>query len=587
MSAPEQASRTSARVAALVIAAIGLLELWLVCSVLSPRTFFANDAGVKYLQARTLSTSGWRRVSIPDPSEGLGLGERFSPIAGSQFLRREPGAPRYGVYSELFSLPVSGALALFGVRGLYVVPALASLATMLLAYRLACRYAVRTAWLAPLLVGACSPMLFYGVDLWEHTLAALLATAAVLWFVPGATDFAPWRLAAAGVALGAAIVVREELCCLALGMLLALAWVARRRRLPAALAVAGSASLVVIPNLLLKQFEFGRPVRLSTQRLIDRVADLPAAAHRSSGAPLLDSAAGLNVPLEAAWLLPLVAMMLVRWWLPRASPTRQRLLLVGLATATALWAIADAAFLVHTWARPNAFVQAFPAALFLLFLPPMERPPSPARAEIRQLLTIAAVCAILLPTLASFALSGRPLGGAQWGPRFLLPLCPLLAVVIVFAIERRAAWAAHVPDAPRLLAATLTVLVLASAAVQVQGIRQLRNAKQQYEQLVRTTEGLESGSLVATNLWWFPTVAAALFFERPMVLLDGHGNASLTELLPRLSERGIDALTLVSGSGELADPNAERLARAGWIETARQRVPIWLDVDFVSYRRAS
>jgi hypothetical protein len=587
MKVREEASRTSARRAALVIVAVGLLELWLVCVVLSPRTFFSNDAAVKYLQARSLAESRWRRLSIRIPSDDLDLGERFAPTAGGQFARRAPGAPRYGVYSELFILPVSAALALCGMRGLDVVPLLAGVGTLLLAYRLARRYSVRWAWLAPLLVGACSPMLFYSVDLWEHTLAVLLATAAVAWFVAGSADFAPRRLAAAGAALGAAIAVREELYVFVVGMLLALAWVDRRRRLPAALAVAAAAGVVLMPLWLLRWFQFGRPVRATVLRLFHRTVGVLGAAASSSNGPSLDAAVALDVPVGAAWLLPLVAMVVARWWLARSSTPRRGALLVGLAAAVAAWAIADALFLVHSWARPNAFVQAFPAALFVLFLPPPpQRPASAVRGEIRQLLTMAAVYAILVPTLAAFALSNAPLGGAQWGPRFLLPLCPLLAAVVVFAFEQRDAWRQHLAGAPRVLAATLAVLVLAGAVVQAQGIRQLRTAKLQYERLVQATEALPAQSLVTTNLWWFAPVTAAVLHQRPTVLVEDFGNASLADLLPRLSERGIDALTLVSPSGDLADRNAGALAGAGWIETARQRVAIWLDVDFVSYRRA-
>lgn len=587
MSAPQQASRTSACLTALIIAAVALLQLWLVCARLSPRTFFANDSGVKYLQARTLAESGWRQLSIRALADDLGLGEGFSPAVGNQFLRRAAGAPWYGAYSELFSLPVSAALALFGMRGLYIVPSLASLGTMFLAYRMARRFAVRTAWLAPLLVGACSPMLFYSVDLWEHTLAAMFTTAAVLWFLAGTADVGPWRLAAAGAALGVAIVLREELYCLLVGMLLALAWVERRRRVAAALAMVGSASLVLIPHLLLKWFEFGRPVRAASERLFYRAVGSSGPARLNGDAPSLDAAVALSVPLAAVWLLPLVGMVLVRWWLARAIKPRPGPLLVGLAAAAALWAIADAIFLVHTWARPNALVQAFPAALFLFFLPPMDRPPSAVRGEVRQLLTMAAVYAILAPTLASFALSGVPLGGAQWGPRFLLPLCPLLAALVVYGFERRGAWSPYLPGAPRLLAATLAVLVVAGATVQWQGIRQLRVAKLQYERLVQATEALGTQSLVATDLWWFPTVTAVVLHDRPMVLVEQFGNGSLADLLPHLDERGIGALTLVTPSGTLAERNAETLAGAGWVETARRRVPIWLDVDFVSYRRAS
>ena len=55
-----------------------------------------------------------------------------SLLRGNQFLRRAPGL-RVRVYSE-FSPAVSASLAVFGTRGLYVVPALASLGTRFLTY---------------------------------------------------------------------------------------------------------------------------------------------------------------------------------------------------------------------------------------------------------------------------------------------------------------------------------------------------------------------------------------------------------------------------------------------------------------------
>ena len=76
-------------------------------------------------------------------------------------------------------------------------------------------------------------MLFYSLDLWEHTLAMMFSTAAVYWFVVATSQEGLSRFALAGVALGAAGALREEMLCFVPALLIGLAWVDRRRRLPA------------------------------------------------------------------------------------------------------------------------------------------------------------------------------------------------------------------------------------------------------------------------------------------------------------------------------------------------------------------
>lgn len=565
---------TSGRRAASVIAAVALFQTFLVLAVLNPRTFFSGDAGVKYLQAVNLVQARWRQLSIRTPAAQLDHDDRFPALAGSQFYRRSPDAPFYGTYAELFSVPVSLSLALLGTRGMYLVPILASVGAMLLAYRLSLRTAPHAAWLASLLVGACSPMLFYSVDLWEHTLAVLLSTAGVLLLVAGTAEPTRWRFAAAGLTLGAGIAVREELYGFVPASLVALAWVERRWRVPAAVAAGAAGLAALVPHWVLKWMETGRPARLAVLRLIQAVE--PAAA-----GPPMWSAGALLVPLEVAWLLPIAAAVMMRCWLPRAAPRWRVALLVGLAVTTAAWASGDALLLGWQWLRPYALVQAFPVVLFLLFLPDA---PSPARREVGQLLAMAAVYTAAVCIAAPFGVRTAPLGGAQWGPRFLMPLYPLLAVGIVCAFEQRAAWASAA-WASRLLAGAFAVLALASVAVQVQGIRELRRAKSDYERLVAATEALDAQAVVATDLWWFPTATAAVLYERQTVLVDAARNGSLPELLTLLAAQGITSLTLVSQEGQLADRHAQALAQAGWMETGRQRVSIWLDVDLVSYRR--
>jgi hypothetical protein len=568
---------TPAQLATLVIAAVTAIYLVLAGLILNPRTFYNGDAGVKYVQVQNLVHSGWRHLAVRNPAPRFDPQGEFSVLATNQFKRRSADDPFYGQYSELFTVPASLGLGAFGLRGMYLVPILASLGTMIVAYRLSSRTAPRTAWLAPGLVGACSPLLFYSVDLWEHTLATLLVTGSLLLLLRGTGPFTARRYALAGLLLGAAIAVREELYAMLPATLVSLTWIERRWRLRAALAAAAGGFIALSSHWALKWAEFGRPARNPVLRIAG-IEPAPSAA-----ATGLDALA-LLVPTAAVWWVPLVAMVIARWWLPRAAPRRRPVLLAALAVATVLWASAAALVLRLTWEPPLDLLRAFPVILFLLFLPPRQPQPSAAQREIRQLLMIAAVFVAGVCVAAPFSL-GAPIGGSQWGPRFLLPACVLLAAAVVYALERRDEWASVAAAPRRLLPAVFAVLTLAGLAVQLQGVRNLHAAKQWYERVVTATEAISDHDVIVTDIWWYPAVTASVLYQHEMLSVARSGNDALPGLLARLQQRGATSLTLVTAGDGPSPGDADALAQAGWTETGRRVVPIWLDVRFVSYRR--
>jgi hypothetical protein len=565
------------RLAALIIATVAGLQIYLVSVVLNPRTFFSGDPGVKYLQAYSLIANRWSSFEIPNPGPRVDPQGEFSVLSTNQFTRRAGEARFYGDYSVLFTVPVSLFLALFGARGVYVIPILSAVGTMILTYRLALRVAPRAAWLAPALVGACSPMLFYSVELAEHSLATLLVMAAVLLFATAVTVSALWRFALAGLALGVAIGVREELCALLPAALVALAWVEPRRRVPAGVAAFTGLLSALAPHLAFKWWLVGVPMRRDAMRA------LGLAARPVEAQGVWEHLAGFAylLPLSAAWLLPLAAALAARWWIIRAR--RQAAIVLFVAAVAALWGMADAAHLISTWELPQDMLRAFPAALFLLLLPSADGAADPARRELRMILAIAAVFVVIICAAVPFAFRIAGVVYPEWGPRYLMPVFPLLAVGIVFALERRDAWRVTAPRG--LVAGVFVVLAFASLAVQAQGVRQLRNAKHQYEMVLGALEAVDSGDLVVTDLWWFAAVNAAVLYQHQVVAVDTVRTGSLPALLARLNERHVSALTFVTGTAYLSDAHARALAAAGWSLSSRRVVPIWLEIGFLSYRR--
>jgi hypothetical protein len=575
-SPPRTAARDTA-LAVTVIVAITAFQLVLAFAVLDPRTFFAHDSGVKYLQANTLVASHWRSMAVSAPGDRIDTARRFSFLGGNQFNRRTPEAPYYGLYSALFTVPVSLMLALFGVRGLYIVPILATTATMILAYRLAARTAGRAAWLAPLLVGACSPMLFYSVDLWEHTLAALLIAVAVLAVAVGTPTGARRYFALAGVSLGATITLREETLAMLPGGLIAIAWVPRGRRLGAVFAAGIGVLIGVTPLMLLKWSQTGMPVRNPVLRLMGMRPPVP-----SAGEPVGFNALEMLIPVSAIAVTTLAALAAVRVILPRTPPTWRGLLFCVLAAGSVAWALADAFVLVRYWWSPNPLIAAFPAALALLLIAPRRGQPDPARREVGQLLAIAALFAVAV--CAADQITKTSAGGAGWGPRYLMPIYPMLATAVAFAVARRREWAVVVTTRDAIVLVTVAALTGCSLLVQLQGLRALRNAKEQYERLVRATEAVAPQQLIVTSVPWLGTITAAVATERPILLVNHPNTGTLDELLAALDEWQVDRLTFVSIT-EQERPLADRFTRAAWQAEQRTVVPVWLNVTFTEYRR--
>lgn len=155
---------------ALVLAACSIMLVAL-ASGLRPDAFYVGDPGVKLVAARNALVFPGSPLEIPLPLIGTDRTPHVDPFFAVH------GTHAHAVTSELFPLASAPFLALFGMRGLYVWPALGFIAAIA-----AC------AWLASVLdpgrdgaiVAAVAalgtPWLFYGLEFWEHAPAIAAGT---------------------------------------------------------------------------------------------------------------------------------------------------------------------------------------------------------------------------------------------------------------------------------------------------------------------------------------------------------------------------------------------------------------------------
>lgn len=469
----------------------GLTVVILTCSVavialaatLRPDAFFVGDQGVKLLATRNALAHPASPLSIPLPR-----------IAGDPVPHVEPfffvhDDHAHALTAEAFPLLSAPLLAALGLRGLYVLPAVGFIVTLL-----AC------GWLATILDGhrraatvasiaaLGTPFLFYGLEFWEHMPAVALGVtgAALLLAAAARRPGAPQSTSAAfcaGLLMGAAVVLRTEATCFVVALLVASRTVVHRPTWRSLGVAVCGVMLAVAPAAAYTLVHFGTIVP----------------AHVSANAELVggDSWWSERLSLLTLWLAP------GRWTLdgPAATPS--------FWSAAPVTAMALLSLTRGSEARDRG-------ALWLLF-------------------------GLTLLLVVAFAPNT---GGGQWGPRYLLfayvPLVILSADWIQGLPRSRAARVAIV--------AALLVCVWTQRAA----YRELHGTKATYGQIVDfVARTAEPGVPVVSDLWWLDQLAAASMSERAFLFASDPGTGA--GIVRRLSDHTVPTVTIVRSREESPD----------------------------------
>jgi hypothetical protein len=443
--------------------------------------WFVGDPGVKLIAARSALAHPARPFETelpPVPAEVAG--DYLQPF----FVPH--GDHAHAFTSQLLPLLTAPFLALFGLRGAYVLPALGWLLTVPLTAQLARAMGARASPALLMLCGiAATPLVFYGLEFWEHAPAlAAIVGSACLAFAP--TPPSAGRAMAAGAISGLAILLRPEAawCVVPLAIVLFL----QHRSVRRIAAFGSGAVLALLPIAAYNVLHFGNL----------------AGPH----------VAGNVAMLSQDWMVERVAFF---WtWL---GPTRTSTwsLWGGLVAAHLLARVDPGWGLAGALSRLVSEIAGFVAVILLLF-------EMGAGHEIRENLWRVFPLGVLalLPGVASTVPRHRlellvaiPLlgvlltapndGGGQWGPRYLLPIVPFLAILAIDALG------ALGPQRSRVVVLLGAIGVLAGLAASRSAWLELSGSKQAYAQLVHETAAeLPDVSYVVTDVWWFGQMHAAI-----------------------------------------------------------------------------
>ncbi|MHB0858736.1 MAG: hypothetical protein ACYC5M_14360 [Anaerolineae bacterium] len=496
---------------------LGLFALYLaLVSVFPDGIFWSVDEGGKLLYLESVRQTGMASAPLVYPGRALDPNLEFVPLM-YQVIRDGEIYSWWPVGFPLLSLPF---YALFGWLGLFLLPAMSGALTAILSGALLRRlrpYTRGLATLGALSVGLATPVAFYATRFWEHAPATCLfiLTLYLIVSAPSEDVLPDVRLILAGVAASLSAFLRIEMALLAFGLGLALLLLRPRWAIVYGLAF----TLTAVFWLGFNHTVMG-----------DWLGPSPAA--------FAESATGGGLRGVGAWL---VSYLLFNGEGVDALPIPKGLLAAG--TACAILG-ACAPFLGRRWwlglpgylgvlvlciwvllhptgyRSVHGFLIVAPYVLLSAWAVAGRARWRVQSAEPRTLFVPLLSGAVLVFGLVYLLRSYSVVGGLQWGPRYLLPLYPLLVVAALWGLAE--AWSALRPS----WRATLTVLYLAGALVgvgfQVRGLATAHRLVTFYDRTREAILQLENRPMVS-YCGWFPMVAPQLYWERRIYNLRGPG----------------------------------------------------------------
>jgi hypothetical protein len=376
-----------------------------------------------------------------------------------------------------------------------------------------------------LLAGLGTPIWFYSLTFWEHTLAAACCVWAVLYLVRflGAGPRSP--LVAAAALSAAGTYFRPEVYTFTLVLLLIVVWRAPSRRAAHGLVFALASLGFMVPLWVFQWATTGSALGFhigalagATTGILDHL--------RARGAMFynLFCLASRRVALSVVATAPFLSLFFTR---PRLQAGRfgaalPLASLVGLAITGAIFLElrAEGGSPIGIVGATNSLFPAVP--MLMLGVAALRRPAEQPREEgARGTLWLVTAAYAVVYWLAA---PGIARWGIHWGNRYLLVLYPLLAVPCAINLE---AWqglaSAWGRTARRLSAAVMVAIVAASVAAQVWSVTVLQR-KMDYSSRLNREVGARPEQAVAGPMWWIGQELYGRFYDKMIFRADSEAD---------------------------------------------------------------
>lgn len=467
--------------------------------------FWSEDAGVKYLQVVNLIGSHWKDSSIGYPGRSIDPRLEFNPLAGTHTFVRDGRI--CSIYPVAFSFLSSLLYARLGFPGLYLLPFLSTLAMIGLVYKIGgLILGSRRAVVASTVAAFSCPTFFYAFTFWEMNVAALLLLGGVYLVIRNGDTASPSDALGGGIIMGAAVFFREEGILLIASLVIVRCVFNRDARggamvlIGAGIAgvagglIGGSGMAHLLHNVAVRPREFGS-IAGFIQYKWGLIWELLFGGNPN---------AWTNLALLLPWGAYALALIMARRGGHREAmdAAHERDVLAALSVILAghcvyLWLCSTSRYPVRLTMTTSGLLMFSPWVAFGAWMPQRRNP------LLSEPLWISVLCITLVCVFAPTS------GGLQWGPRYLVIVYPLLALVSCASF---AAWREE-SGHRAWLTALFAAFVLMGALNEIRGLELLKWKKDFNLRVMAALRESHADTVIAVP-WWVPLSMAPAFYEK-------------------------------------------------------------------------
>jgi len=514
----------------------GIAALYLLIWIFLPvPSFWGLDSGIKYQGIRAFAETGSIGVPFAGREFGIDPAQRSLPHPFSVY-RDGTQTP---VFSTLFMM-IGGALHfLFGARGAFLLSLIGGWGVLAASWLLWSRQRGGHDGIPFLLaVGLGSPLVFYSLTLWEHSIAAALTTLGFAYISVRREGSERARhhegTLLAGICIGFAAAFRTE--AVIIPPILLIFWRFTNRSGDSAMKFLFGVGIAAITTVAINVWMTGEvfPLHLLSNIPRSQVTTFAVVATRVQNIYALLIEGFDRNALSFLLIIPLLLLTFWRTWRTEQSWWPYML--------TALILVAG----LHFWfgfKAPNRIAYAGVSGGLLWVSPLAALALFPLQGERRR------VWALIWSTIAVFILTVSAffpgVKGIHWGPRMIVVVIPL---IMLLAVTRAQRWWEHYASAKPVIIALFIIAILNQGySVALLTGQRVANDRLNDEAAAIGDEP------VLTPLWYLPGDCGVASFGKPWFLVSR--GTEVPEVLDKLKNAGFKRFSYIEG--EDAVPESE------------------------------
>ncbi|MDI6785200.1 MAG: hypothetical protein QMD92_00680 [bacterium] len=524
---------------------IGIIYSILSFFILPKQVFFSGDNASKFIQIQNLIKHNWKKLHIEYPGEYLDQEHNHFPIRVPTFY--EKNHKFYFIFPLSFSFLSSFFYYFMGFSGLYLLPLISSTLTIYLIFKFFQLSNKIDSLFLIVVAGLCSPIFFYGVVFWEHSVAMLLSFwAFFLFFKSQERD--SLRIFISGLIFGISIWFRLEVLFFFIATILSYFLFDNsnyNKKILNLIIISSGFAFSIFPLLYFNYTVFGNftgahaSVNFSLLYEGKSILYFVNTKIKETYHLLFDSGVSRNVNLTFLFL------SFVLFFLNIISKLRKfNKIIIGILALTLLYSIYIASLCYFSRIIGLLVTSPFILIIFLDISNLIKK----QRYHRINLLFFTSLFYLL------FLLTPPGFGDKQWGPRFLLCIYPLL-IILSFHAYYNLKYLNFNPKYINFVKSIFILFCIISFSIQCIGIYKTFHDKNITFKEITALKNLNS-QIIITDVWWLPQEAASIFYKKCFFWI--RSSQHLHNLLSNFKKKGVDNFIFTTS---LAPTSKENIAR--------------------------